>query len=53
MNSMSFGDLYNARGFIQKTALGPLSYSLNKQTDIRKRFDPHPQHQKTLEDTRR
>jgi hypothetical protein len=46
---MSFGDLYNVGGFIQKTALGPLSYSPNKQTDIRKRFDPHPEHQKTLE----
>jgi hypothetical protein len=50
---MSFDDLYNTRGFIQKTALGPLSYSPNKQTDVRKRFDLHPQHQKTLEDTRR
>jgi hypothetical protein len=44
MNSMSFDDLYNARGFIQKTTPGPLSYSPNKQTDIRKRLDPHPQH---------
>jgi hypothetical protein len=40
MNSTSFGDLYIAGGFIQKTAPEPLSYSPNKQTDIRKRFDP-------------
>jgi hypothetical protein len=53
MNSMSFGDSYIAGGFTQKTALGPLSYSPNKQSDIRKRFDLHPQYQKTLEDTRR
>jgi hypothetical protein len=36
---MSFGEYVNARGFIQKIAQGPLSYTLNKQTDDNKWFN--------------
>jgi hypothetical protein len=39
MNSTSFGEYMNAGGFIQKTALGPLSYTPNKQTDDNKWFN--------------
>jgi hypothetical protein len=31
MNSMSFGEYLYARGFIQKIAPGPLSYTPNKE----------------------
>jgi hypothetical protein len=36
MNSMSFGEYLYAGGFIQKIALGSLSYTPNKQTGDRK-----------------
>jgi hypothetical protein len=49
MNSMSFGEYMNAGGFIQKTVPGPPSYTPNKQTDIRKRFDSRNL-QKTYQD---
>ena len=39
MNSISFGEYVNAGGFIQKTTLGPLSYTPNKQTDDNKWFN--------------
>jgi len=39
MNSISFGEYVNAGGFIQKTTLGPLSYTPNKQTNDNKWFN--------------
>ena len=36
MDSTSFGEYLYAGEFIQKTALGPLSYTPNKQTDNNK-----------------
>jgi hypothetical protein len=39
MNSLSFGEYLYTGGFIQKTALGPLSYTPNKQTDDNKWFN--------------
>jgi hypothetical protein len=38
INSSSFGEYLYAKGFIHKTALGPLSYTPNKQTDDNKWF---------------
>jgi hypothetical protein len=53
MNSTSFGEYLYAGGFIQKTALGPLSYTPNKQTDGNKWFNLRKLRNTTLESSRR
>jgi hypothetical protein len=53
MNSLSFGEYLYTGGFIQKTALGPLSYTPNKQTDDNKWFNLRKLRKTTLEGSRK
>jgi hypothetical protein len=53
MNSMSFGEYLYVGGFIQKTDLGPLSCTPNKQTDDNKWLYPQKLWKTTLEGSKR
>jgi hypothetical protein len=53
MNFMSFGDFYIAEGLFRKTTSGPLSYSPNKQTDVKINIPRWHRLKKDLEDMRR
>jgi hypothetical protein len=50
---MSFGDLYIAEGLFRKIASRPLSYSPNKQIDVKINIPQRHQLKKDLENTRR
>jgi hypothetical protein len=50
---MSFGEYLYVGGFIQKTTLGPLSYTQNKQTSDNMWFNPQKLWKTTLEGSKR